>query len=759
MTTSQDNKLARFALLVLVAVLLAPSSVLAQTETVSNREVVASQDEASTTQTQSVAGWARPKLRYHGHFRLETSDGAYRFTLYYYFEQGGNFSKLDSHVFYPSPYHLVVKEGDKKIKNHFDENDGILTLWIRQPTTFERIEKDLRHELATVAIEKHSITIMKGTEPYRISVLPLTSAVLELTKSKKRSDKIEGAGLQEGDIAVHFGNLSRPEAEKIVTDLENDVTQLLFRYTFSGVSDETCTATFEGRGVQDIDLFKKVKGKGGTGFVARHQVVDIADQLVAQEIFKIRCAEGGLLANLAEILMNRLEKREKRTVASWDELDKLIAFDVDSFTADVTEELDTIENNVDRQQALEALSNATSGAKSEALEGGIAVGYGPFMAKAEASYAKANAEAQSEAQKAFTDALEKRGLSVQWAGWKSKPKTVDVHSVADLDAKWARDLVFEYSIPKGQEGREALRMTANDRTAIMPGQMRRNIEHRVLQLEEAMISLSDRLKVEEAATSDISGRLPEGNFRWSLNADDQSITLQTSDPQEKIFIEAGPPRSPDPDASYNVYINASDDVNVRADDDVKIRANDFVSIRGKGVPQRGSRNRMGGDVDIRANDDVDIRANDDVDIRADETVDILAKRKVRIRGRKIYLNDERHISINRCRYYFERLDSEWNEHHFYSTLGRSDDEIAIVSGFSRECDDGSSPEIRVTRKSSSDNDWLLHVRNWRDCRYLYVDVVFMKGFGVAWDSWQDTIDGDQVPLSRTNKWGRCTGEG
>ena len=635
----------------------------------------------------------------------------------------GSFSKLDSHVFYPSPYHLVVKEGGE-IKHHFDEDDGTLTLWIRQPTTFERIEEDLRRELATVAIKQYSATIMSGTEPYRISVLPLTSAVLELTKTKKRSYEIEGAGLQEGDIAVHFGDLSKAEIDKIVADLENNVTQLLFRYTFSGVSDETCTATFEDRGVQDIDLFKEVEGKGEEGLVARHQVVDIADQLVAQEIFKIRCAEGGLLSDLTKILMDRLENQERRDVATWEELDKLIAFDVNSFKADVTEKLDTIENKVARKQALDALSEATSEAKSEAMEGGVAVGYGPFMAKAEASYANASSEAKSEAKRAFTDALEKRGLSVQWQGWKSEPKTIDVHSVADLYAKWAKDLTFEYSIPEGQEGREALLLTANDRTAIMPGQIRTNIDHRVLQLEDAVIRLSDQLKSEEAKMSHILTRLR------NLQADDQDITLRTSDLQKRISIEALPDRDTEPpDASYNVFIRARDDVSIRADDDVRIRVRD--------------------DVSIRADDDVRIRARDDVSIRADDDVSI--------RARSISLNGEDIISINRCFYGFVREDSEWGKHHFYSTLGRSDDEIAIVSGFQQSCKGEFSPEFRVTRVSPSDNNWILHVQNWRECKHLYVDVVFMKGYGVARSNWYQYTDKTQTPLSQTSQWGTCTG--
>ena len=319
------------------------------------------------------------------------------------------------------------------IRHHIDEDEEALTLWVRQPSSFELIENDLRHELSTVAVEKYKVNV-PGTDPYRISVLPLNSAIFEFTKSGDKSDHVEGIGLAEGDIAVHFHGLSAGEAGKLVDNLEKDNTQLLFRYTFSAVSDETCAAKFEGGGVQNIDLFKKVKGKGGEGLVARHQTVNIADDLVAQEIFKIRCAEGEILADLTEILMERLGKQETRKVADWESLDALIAFDENSFKADVTKELKTVENEVTRKQALDAMSKAMSAAKSEATEAGVEIGYNLFAAKAEGSFADSTSESKAQARKAFMDALRKTGISVEWDGDKFILKTVDIHSVADLDA-------------------------------------------------------------------------------------------------------------------------------------------------------------------------------------------------------------------------------------------------------------------------------------------------------------------------------------
>ena len=414
------------------------------------------------------AGPARPKLKYDGHFSVRSNDNRPWYSLYYYFETRGGFSDLESHIFYPPPYHVVTTE-DGKIKHDIDPHERTLTLWVRQPSPFACIERDLRKELFTVAVDKYSVEILPGTDPYRISVLPLNTARFEFTKTKTRSGVVDGARLKEGDIAVHFYEVSEEEARTLVDELQRDITQLLFRYTFRAISDEVCSAKFESHGVQDVDLFKKVKGKGAEGLVVRHQAARIADQLVSDEIFTIRCAADTQFSDLTGILMNRLAKVEKREVATWDDLDKLIALDPDSFRADVTRALNTVEKMVDQEQALEAFSHAESVVRSTAGEHGVDLGFKELSLELSAGFADTGSESRAGARKVLTDALSKQGLSVDWDGEKFVPKSVDVHTVADLDASWARGVEFNYQIPEGQEGREAILLTAADRTATTPG--------------------------------------------------------------------------------------------------------------------------------------------------------------------------------------------------------------------------------------------------------------------------------------------------
>ena len=718
---------------------------------------------ATPAETPDTSGPARPKLKQDGPFRVESNDQSYRYLLSYHFESSGGHANLESHVFYPPPYQLVLTK-DGKVKFDFDNDEGTLTLWVRQPTSFERIEKDLRRKLATTAVERHNVTILEGTKPYRINVLPLNSAVFEFTKTKKRSGEVKGAELKEGDVAVHFHSVSEAQARKLVSDLELDVTQLLFRYTFSGISDEVCTARFETRGVQDIDLFRKVKGKGKEGLVARHQVANIADELVAQEIFTIRCADGATLADLTDILMTRLASQETRAVASWDDLERLIAFDPDSFKADVTTHLRTVEKEVDREQALEAFSEAMSNAESEAIEGGVELGYSLFSAKAEASYAETSSDSRAGAGKAFTDALRKMGMSVDWDGEKFVPKSVDVHSVADLDAKWARNLEFKYEIPEGQEGGGAILLTADDRAAMTSGKMRRQFDHRLAKVEAAMKDTDARLAFEETATAEVSARLPSASLRDVFHSDEETFSLRMED-HKAIRIEARGERTftnedgeaetdgydVDIRATDDVDIRATDDVDVRADDDVDIGARDTVWIRARGVSENARRGRRAnrGRVDIKATGDVTIRAEEDSEKRADGDVSVRADGTLDLRGKTIRFNRQPHISVGTCRYNFQREDSERSIHNFYRNLGRTDD-VAAVAGITQSCNGDYSPELQLHRNGRNSDDWILRVSNWRECRRLYVDVVFMDGFGVAKNDTYLTGDfGRVLTLERT----------
>ena len=463
-------------------------------------------DAVATGTQEDVATVARPKVKHDGHFAVTRDDGSrlVGYDIYYYFQAGKSFQHVDAHVFFAPPFHLEVDDAQQIRHNIHD--DGSLTLYVVRPVDSSKIKNDLRDELLNTA-RKRDIAIASGKK-YRVNVLGLKDASFEFdkkyldTRSRKWkriiSQEMEGVFTQSGEIAVHFTDLHGQAAENILGDLQSNKIQLRFRYTFAGITEESCSAKSEDRGVQDVDLFRKVAGDGREGFVARHQVANIADSLIRENIFTVRCASGAALPDLLEILTNQLNASERRTVADWALLDELIEFDPESFKADITEKLNSVKNEVVREQALDAMSKAMGEAESEATEAGLALGYSLFMVKAEGSYAESEAKDMAEARKEFTDSLGKMGLSVEWEGQKFVPKSVDVHSVAELRAKWGQNLEVNFTIPAGGEGQDVLQLTKDDRTVTMPHRERRQIDRRLQNLEEKLASVL--LNVERAAT-------------------------------------------------------------------------------------------------------------------------------------------------------------------------------------------------------------------------------------------------------------------
>ena len=110
------------------------------------------------------------------------------------------------------------------------------------------------------------------------------------------------------------------------------------------------------------------------------------------------------------------------------------------------------------------MSKAMSRAISESRKIGGKVGYADlislFSAEANIELANANNETAAVApKKAFMDALKKTGISTVWKGKEIVPKSVDVHTVADLGVKWRRNLEFKYAIPEGQKAADHILLT------------------------------------------------------------------------------------------------------------------------------------------------------------------------------------------------------------------------------------------------------------------------------------------------------------
>ena len=441
----------------------------------------------------SVASAARPKVDF-----VETVpvNGA-GYDLLVYLQESKTMSSKDAHVYY-TPLFYVVTTAEKELKYGIDA-ENILSLKVRRDPDSEKLEEEVRKRLIRSAKQiDRNFHLEPGTVPYRIDPLNMSEIVFssdkQRTSSSGRKDyfvsaPVDMAATEIGEINVNFYLETRADAESFVEALEADDDQLILRYTFPGVSDETCTARFNGSRTQRIDLFKKVTGPGGRGHVARHQAVDIADEMATLGQITARCADYATAQELISQLLGELDRLETVEVADWSRVDKLIAFDEDSFKADVETSVKELKKEVNRKQILTALSEASSNAASNVREGGGSLGYSLFHLKLSGSMADTESESRAGARKDYQDILAKMGLSVEWTGKRYIPKTIDVHSSAKMQSAWGNTFEIQLNLTAGEFGRGKIRITQDAWDNAIPPELQRNFEYRIAGVEKGIEEL------------------------------------------------------------------------------------------------------------------------------------------------------------------------------------------------------------------------------------------------------------------------------
>ena len=437
--------------------------------------------EGPSTNPPGVAKSPRPEVKRDGTFAVE----GVNYEIDYYFQEGKSYQDEDAHVYYAPAFHLTVEE-DLSIRHHIDEGNGSLTLYFQRAADSEATVNALRGKLLATA-KKAVPDPIEGERKYRIGPLLPDYVVFRSTKAyrwedggerkKLTSERVRGVDTQaEAAFAVHFYDLSRGQAERFVNELQEDLVQIEFRYAFEGVSDETCIAKSKDGLDQSIDLFKESVGEGREGYVSRHQVVEIADRIAQGSYFSVRCADFATAAKLMEDLVAMLGKAESIEIADWNTLDDRVAFDGDSFKADVTDSLAGISNERVRDILESAMAEEESSSSSrrfgvggETERGGGFVGgfFGSLSDALNVNYGSDESEAKSEAASTYVDLFKDKGVSIHWDGEKLVPKSVDVHTVADLRAKWGRSIELEYNLIKDAPGRRWMRLSEMDRSELL----------------------------------------------------------------------------------------------------------------------------------------------------------------------------------------------------------------------------------------------------------------------------------------------------
>lgn len=263
-----------------------------------------------------------------------------------------------------------------------------------------------------------------------------------------------GPILAKKDIPIHFRFPTRQEAEAFADGLfdpPGEYTQakhnLVFKYQFSGVGRERCNGQYKAEYAQAADFGKELTGTGSQGNVTRDQAVKLADKVTAKVAENITCSDRGWATYIHGQLINRLggEKISLDPKEGWEQLDRYMKLDEDSFKADVTEKTKDIKKKAVRDLVSSATSKAWSDAGSQSESYGGAVGWKPFMASASVSFAKADSETKAEATKAFSDIMRKSGILAEWDGTKYTPKSVEVYNVANMRRNLSQDFEINYT--------------------------------------------------------------------------------------------------------------------------------------------------------------------------------------------------------------------------------------------------------------------------------------------------------------------------
>lgn len=164
---------------------------------------------------------------------------------------------------------------------------------------------------------------------------------------------------------------------------------------------------------------------------------------------KTRCSDPEWVIALAGELVKRLATYETIPIDNWERLNELTRFDAESFKADVTEETKNIEKEAVHTQVMNAVAKGIALAKSDAGEGGLALGYKGFMLGASGSLAESKAETSAEARKVFADVMKKMGILGEWKGKQYIPKSVDVYTKMDMHRAWSKKIRVEYAFTAG----------------------------------------------------------------------------------------------------------------------------------------------------------------------------------------------------------------------------------------------------------------------------------------------------------------------
>ena len=377
----------------------------------------------------STAGTARPKIQSEGAVPL--GRGGYDPNVFV--AEGSSADQPGIYLFH-EPLIFIQADDRGRIVHHIGDA-GVLTLYVRWDPSPESTQEEIRRYFA----ERRGAP----SESWVINPLIATSARFESSRDPNVvSNPLppNTSFTARGDIQVYFEFETQEAAAKFVGDLqgrqvgERPQDQLVFKYSFEGVSEEKCTAAASYEDIQQIGRFRELFGEGREGYAQRHQLARIAQDIRNTATTTGRCSDAELLRQITNQAMGQLGSPDERPI---DQLGEYASLDND-LRSDLSNSLNETSQAVTRDQDQEAFRQAASQAGS--VSGSAE--WKPFAASLAGSFSNASEEARQK----FRDVLRKHGMSGEWQGTQYVPRTLDVYSKERMDSLWAQGVQIEYAL-------------------------------------------------------------------------------------------------------------------------------------------------------------------------------------------------------------------------------------------------------------------------------------------------------------------------
>ena len=350
----------------------------------------------------------------------------YRLPLY--LAQGTN----KEHYLHPPPIYLVSNsdEGEGLRADIEELNSGqgfrLILYHIRYSSHDEQIRKLAREELRGQSDSVKQIQTLpvhgyhfssSGQPTIRSAPGPGSSSFLERNAA----------------IPIYFDMGAKEDAENLLKRLRHGQEALVFHYTFRGVADAECKATYNATRDGTNQALREVTGDSGSKdgdveYVSRNQEVEVAQAFIEDISIESRCKTPETAAVLIDKVIEQLASAKRvLQVPNWDDIEGKTWFDKNDFRANVLKKMKNIEKENIRNQVEDAFTRSGAEGSQWTLGGFFRMaaeifGLGSGEKETGLSAGGGSQVSESEASRTFRDLIKQTGMLVEWDGMEYKPK-------------------------------------------------------------------------------------------------------------------------------------------------------------------------------------------------------------------------------------------------------------------------------------------------------------------------------------------------